>query len=146
MNSDTIAWQRFSTVGPIALLPLGGNYYSLVWTTSHEEADNLMKVSDDLFVRRLNHFLTTNSFQNSLTNKALFAMDTLLSYAPFLGGINTPKPGVRSPVVRRIQEGSTRVTFPLSFISCEDYVTSRAALIGYFFRILSINPSRLGLL
>ena len=43
------AYERFTADGPIALLPLPGKRYSLVWTTSPAHAASLMQLSDDEF-------------------------------------------------------------------------------------------------
>ncbi|MCC5827471.1 2-octaprenyl-6-methoxyphenyl hydroxylase [Alkalimonas sp.] len=43
------AYERFTADGPIALLPLPGKRYSLVWTTSPEQAARLMQLGDSEF-------------------------------------------------------------------------------------------------
>lgn len=43
------AYERFTADGPIALLPLPGKRYSLVWTTSPAESASLMQLSNDKF-------------------------------------------------------------------------------------------------
>ena len=52
------AWQRFSTTGPLAFLPLytgdeGGHFCSVVWSQDAREADRLMALDDDAFARAL---------------------------------------------------------------------------------------------
>lgn len=53
------AWERFTTEGPLAVLPhpiLQGSQ-SIVWSTSPEKAQSLMQLSDDVFSDRLTaHF------------------------------------------------------------------------------------------
>ncbi|MEA3411574.1 MAG: UbiH/UbiF/VisC/COQ6 family ubiquinone biosynthesis hydroxylase [Pseudomonadota bacterium] len=47
------AFQRFLPNGPVALLPLGGDYCSIVWTTSEEQARQLLEMPDGAFCGRL---------------------------------------------------------------------------------------------
>ncbi len=52
------AWQRFSTTGPLAFLPLypgaGGDHVcSVVWSQDAREADRLMALDDEAFARAL---------------------------------------------------------------------------------------------
>lgn len=48
-----IAWERFTKDGPVALLPLGGDRYSLVWTHPTETAERTLLLSDHVFLDRL---------------------------------------------------------------------------------------------
>lgn len=51
-----IAWERFTSEGPIALLPCGGQRYadySLVWCGSPDEAARRMALDDDAFLAEL---------------------------------------------------------------------------------------------
>ena len=48
-----VAFERFTTSGPIALLPIGEQEYSLVWTDTPERAAENVKLSPKDFLRRL---------------------------------------------------------------------------------------------
>ena len=43
------AWQRFTDEGPLAFLPLGEHWCSIVWSTTPEHAAQLMALDDDAF-------------------------------------------------------------------------------------------------
>src|SRR6056297_4218871 len=47
------AWQRFTDLGPLALLPLPEGRSSLVWSVHDDEADKLMELGDDEFLETL---------------------------------------------------------------------------------------------
>lgn len=48
-----IAHERFTEHGPVALLPLSGQRYSLVYTTTPDEAARLMQLTDAAFIDQL---------------------------------------------------------------------------------------------
>ncbi len=52
-SHEETAWQRFLPNGPLAFLPLGDGSCSIVWTTTPEEAEALLGLGDDEFLRRL---------------------------------------------------------------------------------------------
>lgn len=47
------AFERFTNEGPIALLPRANNDCALVWTRSHEDAEQLLALSDEAFLKAL---------------------------------------------------------------------------------------------
>ena len=47
------AWERFTEAGPLALLPLGDDRLSLVWSMTDTEASIAMRWSDEQFLDRL---------------------------------------------------------------------------------------------
>jgi 2-octaprenyl-6-methoxyphenol hydroxylase len=48
-----VAFERFTETGPLALLPMTGGRYSVVWTCRREETADLLALSDDAFGARL---------------------------------------------------------------------------------------------
>jgi len=55
-HQNGIAYERFTTDGPVALLPSGDNF-ALVWTVSPEAAQEILPLNDDQFLARLHeHF------------------------------------------------------------------------------------------
>nr|XP_023402122.1 ubiquinone biosynthesis monooxygenase COQ6, mitochondrial isoform X2 [Loxodonta africana] len=53
-TENNVAWQRFLPSGPIALLPLSDTLSSLVWSTSHEHAAELVSMGEEQFVDAIN--------------------------------------------------------------------------------------------
>lgn len=47
------AWQRFLPEGPLAFLPLKNGQCSIVWTLSHQTAQEYLSLSDEEFLQRL---------------------------------------------------------------------------------------------
>lgn len=52
LNQNT-AYERFTAFGPLALLPVGGRQEAVVWTRSHQQAQDLMAGSDAEFLAAL---------------------------------------------------------------------------------------------
>ncbi|MGD8558726.1 MAG: UbiH/UbiF/VisC/COQ6 family ubiquinone biosynthesis hydroxylase [Gammaproteobacteria bacterium] len=51
-HKDT-AWQRFLPTGPLAFLPLTDGYSSIVWSTTPDQAEELIAMDDDTFKQTL---------------------------------------------------------------------------------------------
>jgi len=51
---NTVAWQRFLSTGPIAILPLDDYHSSLVWSVGVKEAKKLLAMEEEEFARRVN--------------------------------------------------------------------------------------------
>ncbi len=49
------AWERFTESGPLALLPLGANRLSVVWSLRHDEAEQASGWRHEQFLDRLQH-------------------------------------------------------------------------------------------
>ncbi|MFV2033075.1 MAG: FAD-dependent oxidoreductase, partial [Gammaproteobacteria bacterium] len=47
------AYERFTTEGPLAMLPLGRNRYACVWTHNPDNTDHLMQLGDEQFAEVL---------------------------------------------------------------------------------------------
>jgi len=52
-NHDNIAYERFATEGPLAMLPLCDGRCSLVWTVAAREVDTVLALDDAKFLRRV---------------------------------------------------------------------------------------------
>ena len=54
-NRDT-AWQRFMPQGPLALLPMQKDLFSIVWSTSPADAERLLVLPEETFNERLSEY------------------------------------------------------------------------------------------
>ena len=52
-SHDGVAYERFTETGPLALLPLSNNRCSLVWTVKADQTEEILNLSDDAFLERL---------------------------------------------------------------------------------------------
>ena len=56
LSHENIAYERFTPMGPVALLP-NGEDFSLVWTGKAEEIEKIMQLDDEIFLQQLHqHF------------------------------------------------------------------------------------------
>ncbi|MFM8332668.1 MAG: 2-octaprenyl-6-methoxyphenyl hydroxylase [Candidatus Methylumidiphilus sp.] len=52
-SGDYTAYERFTSAGPLAFLPLGKKRYSVVWTQNSDDAADLLALSETAFTRQL---------------------------------------------------------------------------------------------
>uniref|UniRef100_A0A4W5KLY0 Coenzyme Q6 monooxygenase n=1 Tax=Hucho hucho TaxID=62062 RepID=A0A4W5KLY0_9TELE len=116
-TKNNVAWQRFLPTGPIAMLPLSDTESSLVWSTSHRRAEELLQLDEESFVDAIN---------SAFVNNADVAGLKLLSQAVLMpsAGLSHQLP----PSVARIGPKS-RVMFLLGMGHASEYVRHRVALI-----------------
>ncbi|XP_046372981.2 ubiquinone biosynthesis monooxygenase COQ6, mitochondrial-like [Haliotis rufescens] len=122
---NCVAWQRFLSTGPIAMLPLRDNLSSLVWSTTHEAAKHLLSIPEDSFVDAVNDAFWNDREKNVLADKALEVFSSVVRN--ILPGPDTVRQ--LPPTVVDIEPGS-RGAFPLQLIHSSAYVRPRVALIG----------------
>lgn len=124
-TENNVAWQRFLPTGPIAMLPLSDTESSLVWSTSHHLAEELMELGDESFVDAVNSAFWSNENQSDLIETA---------GALFRGALSAIMPSAGSP--RQLPPSvagigpKSRVMFPLGIGHASEYVRHRVALIG----------------
>ncbi|KAG7238560.1 hypothetical protein INR49_030833 [Caranx melampygus] len=95
-TENNVAWQRFLPTGPIAMLPLSDTESSLVWSTSHRLAEELLELDEESFVDAINSaFVSLTVVINScrrvrfhICHQATFLcnMSVFVSRVPFCGG------------------------------------------------------------
>jgi ubiquinone biosynthesis UbiH/UbiF/VisC/COQ6 family hydroxylase len=61
LKDNKVAWQRYLQEGPLALLPMWDDYYSIVWTVGLDRHERLMKLSDEEFLREINYNISKQS-------------------------------------------------------------------------------------
>ena len=49
----SLAWERFTASGPLAILPMGNNLYSVVWTVNAVDAARLIEMDKFSFIKEL---------------------------------------------------------------------------------------------
>ncbi|XP_076017847.1 ubiquinone biosynthesis monooxygenase COQ6, mitochondrial [Genypterus blacodes] len=124
-TENVVAWQRFLPTGPIAMLPLSDTESSLVWSTSHRLAEELLEMDEESFVDAINSAFWSNDHQSEL-------IDTAGSV--FRGALSALMPSAGSP--RQLPPSvaaigpKSRVMFPLGMGHASEYTRHRVALIG----------------
>lgn len=118
LTKDFIAYQRFLPTGPIALLPLGGEYFSLVWSCKKYLANELSALSDTEFVERVNNAFHKDPHNSTLT-------DIVESISSFTGLQESPR---ETPFVTSVD--GARAKFPLGFMQSSRYIGPRTVLLG----------------
>ncbi|XP_069772165.1 ubiquinone biosynthesis monooxygenase COQ6, mitochondrial isoform X3 [Narcine bancroftii] len=124
-TDNNVAWQRFLVTGPIAMLPLSDNLSSLVWSTSHQHASDLLSVDEETFVDAINSAFWSNENHSEFVATANSMFKRAFTYLMPSGMSVRQLP----PSVARIDPES-RAMFPLGLGHATKYVGSRVALIG----------------
>ncbi|KAJ8341595.1 hypothetical protein SKAU_G00338860 [Synaphobranchus kaupii] len=124
-TENNVAWQRFLPTGPIAMLPLSDTMSSLVWSTSHQHAEELLEQDEESFVDSINSAFWSNDNHSELIETAGSLLRTALSYLTPSGTSARQLP----PSVAGIGPKS-RVMFPLGMGHASEYIRHRVALIG----------------
>lgn len=121
-GTNSIAWQRFLPTGPVALLPLNETLSSLVWSTTPEQAKELVKMEPQQFIDALNDAYYKQYKQDDLVKTALQGVEAVLGKA--IGGGAQYPPRVIDVVDK------SRAAFPLGFGHVPQYVAKGTAIIG----------------
>ncbi|GMH31225.1 hypothetical protein Nepgr_033068 [Nepenthes gracilis] len=118
------AWQRFLPEGPIALLPLGGNFSNIVWTMGPKESADHKEMNADNFVKAVNHSLDFGHGPHPQSSGGVKDVFSWLS----TDLISTNECFEVPPKVTRLV--SEKMVFPLSLMHANSYATKRVALMG----------------
>ncbi|XP_012285283.1 ubiquinone biosynthesis monooxygenase COQ6, mitochondrial [Orussus abietinus] len=124
-TENIVAWQRFLSTGPVALLPLTDSLSSLVWSVTTNEAKRLLKLPEEEFVDALNNALWKVHPKNGIIESGMKALQQLLEGLSLQTGIARQL----QPSVASIEEGS-RAAFPLGFGHSVFYAKPGVVLVG----------------
>jgi ubiquinone biosynthesis monooxygenase Coq6 len=120
-----IAYQRFLTSGPIAMLPLPGTMASLVWSTTPERAQALKSASKEDFVALVNSGFRLESVDIDYLHKMPGGQAEEYNWR----SEQTSSIGILPTIVTGVQEGSV-APFPLRMQHADTYTAERIALVG----------------
>lgn len=120
------AWQRFLPSGPIALLPVGDKFSNIVWTMSPKEAADFKSMSDDDFVKAINHAL--DSGYGPRPESRLFNGGGIFSWLRADSTSSANESFEVPPKVVKMVSG--RMMFPLSLMHANNYASKRVVLVG----------------
>ncbi|KAM9148259.1 ubiquinone biosynthesis monooxygenase COQ6, mitochondrial isoform 2-T2 [Pangshura tecta] len=124
-TDNNVAWQRFLPSGPIALLPLSDTASSLVWSTSHEHASQLLSMDEESFVDTINSAFWSNLHHSDFIDTAGSVFRSAISLLMPSGTAARQLP----PSIARV-EPKSRAVFPLGMGHATEYVRHRIVLIG----------------
>ncbi|CAG9565389.1 unnamed protein product [Danaus chrysippus] len=124
-TDNTTAWQRFLPTGPVALLPLNSDYSSLVWSTTHEHAKQLLNMPEENFIDALNDALWKQYPRSGAVDACMSWLGSVLRSIGLPDGAERQLP----PSVATLAP-SSRAAFPLGFGHSTRYVAPHVALVG----------------
>ncbi len=121
-----IAYQRFLPTGPVAMLPLPGNYSTLVWSTTPGNASLLKSLSAKDFTAMVNAAFRLSPADLAYMHKQESGQAEEYSWRLE----HTPFDYRAIPqTVTGVQEG-TVASFPLKLRHADTYIGERVALVG----------------
>jgi ubiquinone biosynthesis monooxygenase Coq6 len=121
-----IAYQRFLPTGPVACLPLPGNFCTLVWSTTPELAAKLKALSAQDFVSIVNAAFRLSTTDLKYLHNLPSGQEEEVSWREN----HTPFEREHVPMkVIGVQEGSI-ASFPLKLRHADSYIGQRVVLVG----------------
>ena len=120
------AYQRFLPTGPVAMLPMPGNYSTLVWSTTPEYAARLKILSPQNFVALVNAAFRLSPADIAFMHTQESGQEDEYSWR--LPHTSFDAHAVPQTVVG-VQDG-TIASFPLKMRHADTYIGERVALVG----------------
>lgn len=121
-----IAYQRFLPTGPVAVLPLPGNYSSLVWSTTPDRASRLKSLSSEDFAAMVNAAFRLSPVDLDYLHSQSSGQEEEVSWRMQHVSV---QPRAIPQTVSGVQDG-TVASFPLKMRHADTYISERIALVG----------------
>lgn len=121
-----IAYQRFLPTGPVAVLPLPGNYSSLVWSTTPDRASRLKSLSGKDFTAMVNAAFRLSPVDLEYLHTQGSGQEEEVAWR--LQHVTVEPEAIPQQVVA-VQDG-TVASFPLKMRHADTYIGERVALVG----------------
>ncbi|OAA42606.1 ubiquinone biosynthesis monooxygenase COQ6 [Metarhizium rileyi] len=121
-----IAYQRFLPTGPVAMLPLPGNFSTLVWSTTPENAALLKKLSPKDFIALVNAAFRLSPVDLGYMHTQIEGQEDEFNWR--IQHTSVDAEAIPQTVVG-VQEGSI-ASFPLKLRHADTYIGERIALVG----------------
>ncbi|KAH6648592.1 ubiquinone biosynthesis monooxygenase COQ6 [Truncatella angustata] len=125
-DNTKIAYQRFLPTGPVAMLPMPGNYSTLVWSTTPSNAALLKSLPAKEFIAMVNAAFRLSTvdleFMHTIHEGQEAELTWRLQHTPV-------KTQAVPQAVVGVQEG-TVASFPLKMRHADTYIGERVALVG----------------
>ncbi|EGW34932.1 uncharacterized protein SPAPADRAFT_58061 [Spathaspora passalidarum NRRL Y-27907] len=130
----SVGWQRFLTTGPLAILPLSEDNATIVWSSTPELSEILVKVNKDIFPRLVTAAMVLEETDLKYIYGLLKENPDDLSAVEEIEWRMSKVPEVvleeRYPAaIVSVLDGS-RARFPLKLSHADTYVAPRVALVG----------------
>ena len=122
---DDIAFQKFMPTGPIALLPLGKQKVSLVWTLPTEKAKSVKNLDPEAFASELNYQLNKAYEPSPMIDSLNSSLGLFLR--PFRSPEESAITALPPPKAVKVENVAM---FPLGLGKADRYVSKNAAIIG----------------
>jgi len=121
-----VAYQRFLPTGPVAMLPLPGNFSTLVWSTTPALAAQLKTLSSKDFIAMVNAAFRLSTVDLAYMHTQNEGQSEELAWRSQHSSFD---PQRIPPNVLGVQEGSI-ASFPLKLRHADTYIGERIALVG----------------
>lgn len=130
----SLAWQRFLTTGPLAILPLTDNNATIVWSSTPELSELLISVDDEIFPYLVNAAMaleeTDLSYIYSLLKKNPSDMNAVEEIKWRMSRVDLLLVDEGYPLPLESVVPRSRARFPLKMAHADTYTAPRVALIG----------------
>lgn len=133
-DTPSTAWQRFLTTGPLAILPLTENQATIVWSTTPELSELLLRVNETIFPSLVTAAMVLDeinlNYIYQMLRKNPDDMTVLDEISWCLSRLSEIDIEENYPVQSTKLFPESRARFPLKMAHADTYNVPRVALIG----------------